>query len=75
MAVIEYELFAAVGKYTAQDGRKRTLTRKVGEVWTHSSGERYIRLDPYFNFGTVERKAGSDRIFLKMTKPENPPNG
>lgn len=75
MASLEYELFAFVGKYTGKDGKERTLSRKVGEIWAHSDGERYIRLDPFFNFAAVERKPGSDRIFLKVTKPEDRRNG
>lgn len=70
MAQIEYELLAAVGKYKTKEGKERTATRKVGDVWMHSNGDRYIRLDPFFNFGAVERRPGSDRIFLKMTRPE-----
>jgi hypothetical protein len=70
MPQVEYELFAAVGRYQGKDGKERTSTRKVGELLTHSTGERFIRLDPFFNFGAVERKPGSDRIFLKMVKPE-----
>lgn len=75
MAQIEYELFAAVGKYTGRDGKERTATRRVGDVLMHSNGDRYIRLDPFFNFGAVERNPGSDRIFLKMTRPEGIENG
>lgn len=70
MATLEYELFAAVGKYQDQNGKDRTKTRKVGELWRHSNGEQYIQLDPFFNFGAVQRQPGSDRIFLKMTPPQ-----
>ncbi len=68
MAVIDAELYAAVGKYQDKDGKERTKTRKVGAIMTHSDGRRYVQLDPFFNFGAVERKPGSDRIFLSISK-------
>ncbi len=68
MAKIEYELFAKTGSYQDGDGRDRILTRKVGEIWAHSDGRRYIRLDPFFNFAGVERKTGADSIFIQMKR-------
>ena len=70
MATLEYELFAAVGKYQDQNGKDRTKTRKVGAVWRHTNGDPYVEIDPFFNFAAGERKPGSDRLFLKMTPPQ-----
>ncbi len=70
MATVEYELFAGVGKYQDQDGKERTKLRRVGKVWRHSNGDPYMELDPFFNFGAVQRKPGSDRLFLKMAPPQ-----
>jgi len=70
MTTIEYELFAGVGKYQDSEGKERTKLRRVGAVWRHSNGDPYMELDPYFNFGAVQRKPGSDRLFLKMAPPQ-----
>ncbi len=70
MPSVEYEIFAAVGKYKDTTGRERTKQRLVGEVFMHSDGNRYIRLDPFFNFAACERKHGSDKLFLRCVKPE-----
>jgi hypothetical protein len=70
MARIEYELYAVVGKYQGKDGKDHQKLRHVGDIVLHpSTGDRYIQLDACFNFSTVMRKEGSDRIFLKCIIP------
>lgn len=68
MAHIEHEIYVSLGKYTETDGKQRTRKRKVGAIMrSDENNGLYISLDAMFNFAAVERRYGSDKIYLTCT--------
>lgn len=65
MAHITHDLYVSLGKYDDDEGKQRTKIRKVGEIYKNKKSEIFISLDALFNFGGLERKYGSDRVFVK----------
>jgi hypothetical protein len=58
--------------------RRRQVSDHSGKIARRPQGgaecrhttETLLEIDPFFNFAAVERRPGSDRLFLKMTPPQ-----
>ena len=59
-------VYASLGSYTGEDGKKHRTMRDVGVLLQHSDGRAYLMLRADFDFGRIPVAPGRDAFFLEV---------
>ena len=66
---VKYNITVKVGSYE-KDGQTKGKYQTVGKVMEKDDGSRFIFIDPFFNFGAVERN-GKDSVICSLMEPKD----
>ena len=65
---VKYNITCKVGSYE-KNGETKGKYLTVGKVMEKDDGSRFIFIDPFFNFGAVERN-GNDSVICSLMEPK-----
>ena len=65
-----YDLTVATSKYTDRYGKEKSNWENIGAMFERDNGGKFITLKATFNPAGLERKAGSDSIFISLFPPK-----
>jgi hypothetical protein len=66
---VKYNITCKVGSYE-KNGETKGKYLTVGKVMEKDDGSRFIFIDPFFNFGAVERN-GKDLVICSLMEPKD----
>ena len=66
---VKYNITCKVGSYE-KNGETKGKYLTVGKVMEKDDGSRFIFIDPFFNFGAVERN-GKDSVICSLKEPQD----
>ena len=66
---VKYNITCKVGSYE-KNGETKGKYLTVGKVMEKDDGSRFIFIDPFFNFGAVERN-GKDSVICSLMEPKD----
>ena len=66
---VKYNITCKVGSYE-KNGETKGKYLTVGKVMEKDGGSRFIFIDPFFNFGAVERN-GKDSVICSLMEPKD----
>ena len=66
---VKYNITCKVGSYE-KNGETKGKYLTVGKVMEKDNGSRFIFIDPFFNFGAVERN-GKDSVICSLMEPKD----
>ena len=69
---VKYNITCKVGSYE-KNGETKGKYLTVGTVMEKDDGSRFIFIDPFFNFGAVERN-GNDSVICSLMEPKEKEN-
>ena len=69
-----YDLAVKVGEYL-KDGKMRNRYENVGAMWEGRDGSPFITLKATFSPAAIQRKEGSDSIFVSCFTPKEQRGG
>ena len=64
-----WDLAVKAGEYL-KDGRTRNRWENIGAMWEGRDGNPYITMKATFNPAAIQRKEGSDSIFISCFEPK-----
>ena len=66
---VKYNITVKTGTYE-KNGETKGKYLTVGKVMEKDDGSRFIFIDPFFNFGAVERN-GKDSVICSLMEPKD----
>ena len=66
---VKYNITVKTGTYE-KNGETKGKYATVGKVMEKDDGSRFIFIDPFFNFGAVERN-GKDSVICSLMEPKD----
>lgn len=63
------KVYASLGSYTDEAGKKHRTMRDVGVLLQHSDGRAYLMMRADFDFGRIPVAPGRDAFFLEVQTP------
>ncbi len=65
---VKYNITCKIGTYE-KNGETKGKYQTVGKVMEKDDGSRFIFIDPFFNFGAVNRD-GKDSVICSLMEPK-----
>ena len=64
------DLAVKVGTYQAKDGSTKNRYANVGTMMENEDGNKFLLIDPTFNFAGVRLEDGKDRVLVSLFDPK-----
>ena len=68
-AHVKYNITVKIGTYE-KNGETKGKYQTVGKVMEKDDGSRFLFIDPFFNFGAVNRD-GKDSVICSLMEPKD----